>query len=113
MNRAIEMLREQQAKVTARGPQWMVAEQLIDICEHEPACADILAKDLENDGMGIVEAEKKIKAFADAHRNKSSRFSCVTPIEADRILREFYGLPVQGGTASEPESGMVDLDSFF
>ena len=31
MNEAIEKLRAQQAKVKERSPQWMVAEQLIDI----------------------------------------------------------------------------------
>ena len=29
---AIQKLREQQSKVNERGPQWMVAEQLMDLC---------------------------------------------------------------------------------
>lgn len=89
--KAIQMLREQQSKVKERSAQWMVAEQLMDICRQEPASAELIAQDMENESMSIVEAEKKIKAFADKH--KTGRFACVTPIEADNILREFYGLP--------------------
>ena len=88
---AIAKLREQQSKVKDRSPQWMVAEQLIDICRMEPASAELIAQDLDNPAMSITKAEKKIKAFADSH--KTGNFSCVTPMEADRILREFYGLP--------------------
>ena len=91
MNEAIEKLRAQQAKVKDRSPQWMVAQQLMDICRHEPESAELISHDLENDSMSITEAEKKIKDFADGHMSGS--FSCVTPEESDRILREFYGLP--------------------
>ena len=88
---AIEKLRGQQSRVKERSPQWMVAEELMDICRHEPESAVLIAQDLENDAMSITEAEKKIKAFADNH--KTGNFACVTPTESDRILREFYGLP--------------------
>ena len=88
--RAIELLEEQQRKVEERSAPWMVAEQLKDICRREAHSAEILAKDLKNASMSITEAEKKIKAFADRHRNGG--FACVTPAEADAILREFYGL---------------------
>ena len=75
---AIRKLREQQSKVRERSPQWMVAQQLMDLCRAEPACAEILAKDLEVEAMSITEAEKKIKAFADGH--KTGGFACVTPM---------------------------------
>lgn len=103
IERAIAMLEEQQSKVQARSPQWMVAEQLKDICRQEPHCAELIAQDLENPAMSITEAEKKIKAFADGH--KTGNFSCVMPAEADRILREFYGLPSPGGEEEPPSSG--------
>ena len=89
--KAIEMLREQQSKVPQHSAQSLVAEQLMDICRREPTSAELIAQDLENASMSIVEAEKKIKAFADKH--KTGSFSCVTPVEAENILREFYGLP--------------------
>ena len=90
IEQAIALLELQQSKVKERSAPWMVAEQLKDICRREAHSAEILAKDLENASMSITEAEKKIKAFADRHRNGG--FACVTPAEADAILREFYGL---------------------
>lgn len=100
IEQAIMMLEEQQSKVKERSPQWIVGEQLKDICRHEPASAELIAQDLENEQMSITEAEKQIKAFADKH--KTGSFSCVTPMEADRILREFYGLPARSGDAAAP-----------
>lgn len=102
---AIRKLKEQQSKVQERSPQWMVAEQLMDLCRAEPECAELLAQDLEVEAMSIVEAEKKLKAFADSH--KTGNFSCVTPAESDRILREFYGLPQRQESGG---AGLLGLD---
>lgn len=107
---AIEKLKAQQAKVKEGSPQWMVAEQLMDLCRAEPACAELLDQDLEVEAMSIVEAEKKIKAFADQH--KSGGFACVTPADSDRILREFYGLP-RRGEATAPGPLALDLADFL
>lgn len=101
---AIRLLKEQQAKVPEHSAPWMVAQQLMDICRNEPACAELIAQDLENKSMSITEAEKKIKAFADKHKSGTS--ACVGPEDSDRILREFYGLPRQG----ETNAGGVVLD---
>lgn len=106
-DRAFALLEEQQSQVQPRSPQWMVAEQLKDICLHELQCAELIAQDLENPAMSITEAEKKIKAYADGH--KTGNFSCVTPAEADRILREFYGLP----EPYSPLEQVRDLADFF
>ena len=65
---AVEKLREQQSKVPERSAPWMVAEQLMDICSREPVCAQLMAQDLDNPNMSIVEAEKRIKAFATQER---------------------------------------------
>ena len=100
IEQAIALLEEQQSKVKERSAPWMVAEQLKDICRREPESAELIAQDLENPEMGIVQAEKKIKAFADAH--KTGSFSCVAPSEAEGILREFYGL---GAAGAAPASG--------
>lgn len=89
--RAVLLLEQQQAKVKERSPQWMVGEQLKAIARREPQSAELIAQDLENPSMSITEAERKIKAFADRH--ETGGFSCVTPAEAERILRDFYGLP--------------------
>ena len=110
--KAILAIEAQQAKVTARSPQWMVGEQLKDICRMEPGSAELIAQDLENETMSITEAEKKIKAFADGH--KTGNFSCVTPMEADRILREFYGLPRpdEGKPSAPPAPAKKLVDPF-
>ena len=106
---AISKLQEQQSRVQERSPQWMVARQLMDLVRAEPQCAEILAQDLEVEAMSITEAEKKIKAFADAH--KTGSFACVTPEESDRILREFYGLPPRHGGAGDGLG--LDLADFW
>lgn len=114
--RAIAAIEAQQAGVKPRSPQWMVGEQLKDICRNEPHSAELIAQDLENQDMSIVEAEKRIKAFAD--KNKTGNFACVVPAEADRILREFYGLATAGEAVLSftPEpggGGVIRLEDFF
>lgn len=84
------MLLEQQGKHKQYSPQWAVAEQLMDICRAEPESAELIAQDLANDAMSIGEAEKKIREFASKHRDGNC--GICPPMEADRILREFYGL---------------------
>lgn len=103
VEKAIAAIEEQQAGVKARSPQWMVGEQLKDICRHEPGCAELIYQDLQVEKMSITEAEKKIKAFAD--KNKVGNSSCVTPMEAERILREFYGLPERFDDGGTPDRG--------
>ena len=126
VEKAIAAIEEQQAKVKARSAQWMVGEQLKDICRREQASAELIEQDLQVKEMSITEAEKKIKAFADAH--KTGNFACVTPVEAEKILREFYGLPEpfeDGGAADRGEESqederknsaarkVIDLDAFL
>ncbi len=85
-------------------PAWMVGEQLKDMCREDPRCEELLDKDLDVKEMGLEKAAAKIKEFADKH--KTGNFACVTPIQADRILREFYGLP--GGAPSVTGAGAGD-----
>lgn len=114
--KAVKMLEAQQSKVKARSPQWMVGEQLKDICRQEPRSAELIVQDLQVDAMSITEAEKKIKAYADGH--KTGNFACVTPTEADSILREFYGLPRPDEVKAPPPppptaKKLVDLTDFL
>ena len=112
--KAVIALEAQQAKVKDRSPQWMVAEQLKDICRQEPQSAELVAQDLQVEAMSITEAEKKIKAYADSH--KTGSFSCVAPAEADRILREFYGLPSLDEVKDAPtkkKKKRVDIADFL
>ena len=94
-----------------------VGEQLKDICQ-DPACADLVAKDLENKGMGLKDCAAKIKAYTDAHRKKGANFSFVSPMEAERIIREFYGLPAEDAQAHDlpkaaPKSDFMNLEDFL
>ena len=113
MNRLKEII-EAQRKGHENGPVWMVGQQLLDIAEREPKSLELLKKDLEVKEMNLVEAEKKIKAWAD--KNKKGSCVCVPPHVAETVLREFYGLPKAGGEATETEpaeGGYIDLESFF
>ena len=76
------------------SPAWMVGEQLKDICRAEPHCAELVEKDLEAKGMGLADCEKKIKELADEkHKKGKSGCVCISPAEAEKVIREFYGLP--------------------
>jgi len=85
---------EAQQKGHEGTPAWMVGEQLKDICAADVSCAELVAQDLENKDMSLEKAAGKIKAFADGlHKKQKGSCVCVPPNEAERIIREFYGLP--------------------
>lgn len=95
---------------------WMVGEQLKDICRREERSAELIATDLkENKAMSIAEAEKKIAA--QARKNKVGNCGCVSPYEAEEILRKFYGLGEPGDPDPVPqetaESKIIDLADFL
>ena len=104
-----EKINAQQGK--ERTAVWMVGEQLKDMIRDDPMAQEIVDRDLDIKEMGLEACEKKIKAFADGHRTGS--FACVTPAEAERIIREFYGLPDAGSPAPSAGSKVIDLASFF
>lgn len=111
MSDAIKKITEQQAKLQEQSAPWVVGEQLKEICE-DPACAELVAADLENASMSLTECEKKIKAYADKNRVKGANFAYVSPKAAEKIIREFYGLP-EAGAAPRPASGVIDLSDFL
>lgn len=100
MDKAMAAIEEQQAKVKARSAPWMVGEQLKDMIRREPGIGELIAQDLTSGGMSLEKAEVKIKAFADKHR--TGHFACVTPAEAEGILREYFGLPAAAGDGGSP-----------
>jgi hypothetical protein len=117
---AFEKINAQQKGKGTGTPAWMVGEQLKDMIRMDPRCEDLLDKDLNVKEMSLERAAAMIKAFADSH--KTGNFACVTPMQADKILREFYGLP--GGeeriaTSAAPprndreERKIVDLADFL
>lgn len=109
-------LRDAIAKITAQQPRehtpvWMVGEQLKDILRGEPHLADIVSQDLDVKEMALSECEKKLKAYADGH--KTGNFSCVVPAEAERIIREFYGLPDRSEAEEPAGDNLIRLEDFF
>ena len=88
---AIDAISAQQPK--ERTAVWMVGEQLKDILRGEPDLAELVLRDMDQKGMSLADCEKKIKAHADQHR--TGNFACVSPAEAETIIREFYGLAEQ------------------
>lgn len=111
------MIAEAIEKITAQQPKertavWMVGEQLKDMVRDEPHLAELVARDLEIEAMSLSECEKKIKAYADKH--KTGSFACVVPDEAERIIREFYGLPEPGEAPAPGEAPkIISLSDFL
>lgn len=110
-----------QVKGTEYTPVWGVAQQLKDILRADPSLEEIVDKDLEAKGMSVADCEKKIKARADAiHKEKKLKGVCIPPQEAEKIIREFYGLPEIGAAEPEPAAPAaedtgdgLDLSDFF
>lgn len=93
-----------------RTAVWMVGEQLKDMIKNDARAQEIVSQDLDIPEMSLAECEKKIKAYADKH--KTGNFSCVTPIEAENIIREFYGIAKVSEAPAE-DTAPLTLDSFF
>ncbi len=109
---------EAQQKGKEESAAWMVGEQLKEICRADPHCADIISADLDNKGMSIDAAERKIKAWADEkHKKDKENCVCIPPNVAERILRDFYGLPAAGAAAPvktvDPTPEVLDLADFL
>ena len=114
-----EMIEAQQ-KGQEETTVWIVGEQLKDICRADTHCAEIVAQDLENQAMSLAECEKKIKAHADEIHKKTKKNVGIAPNVAERIIREFYGLPAaeekirkEPEPKQEPEDDFLDLDAFL
>lgn len=112
-----EKIREQQKGLEGTAV-WMLGEQLAEICRREPESLVLVERDLEQKGMGLSDCEKKIKAYADAHRPKGAHSACVPPDAAEEIIRAFYGLPAVSAVRAEPSQTpaggrLIDLADFL
>ena len=81
-----------------------MGEQLKDILRAQPEAADLVARDLDQKGMGIADCEKKIAAFAKT--NSQGNMGFCGPADADRIIREFYGLPAHRADTVTPAAAV-------
>lgn len=119
LNEAIKKIEAQQPK--EQDAVWMVGEQLKDMLRREPHLAELVSQDLDCEQMSLVHCEKKLKEFADKNKAKSARCFCVTPVQAERIIREFYGLTEVAAPekvapavpAPAPGGNLVDLMKYF
>ena len=73
----------------------MVGEQLLDIARGDDCVAELLITDLNNPEMSVINAEKKIKAYADEiHKKKGGSSVGVSPKKAEEIRAEKEGIDV-------------------
>lgn len=114
----MSFLEEAIQKIEAQQPKehttvWGVGEQLKDMLRAEPHLAELVAQDMENKDMGLAACERKIKARADEiHKSAHSGGVCITPMEAEGIIRSFYGLP-ERGAAPQKKAEVIDIGDFF
>ena len=107
---AIAAIAKQQPK--QRNDVWMVGEQLKDLLKAEPQWADMVERDLENQGQKLEDVAKLIRERA--QKNKTGSFGCVTPMEADEIIRKVYGIPERGAAPEAPAAdNLISLEDFF
>ena len=118
MNKAEELIRNQQSKLRQGEPAYTVGLQLLDMMAEDDRIAQILAEDLQNDGMNLEKCAAALKTHADEiHKKNGGSCVCVTPDEAGKIIRKFYGLPdpEERGAAGTPEADadFISLEDFF
>lgn len=94
LEKALALIEAQQGRMAKGSAPWCVGEQLKEMLRDQPEAAGIVAADLEQAGMGLAECERKIADFAKAHKQGSGGFC--GPQDAERIIREFYGMPAAG-----------------
>lgn len=116
MSKLYDLIAEQQ-KGHETEPRFMIGEQLKEIAEREHLSAELLERDLEIEEMNLEAAEKHFQEYADRNHGKAKAF-CITPKVAERLLREFYGLPIPEENAPEKKeadssAGYIDLSSFL
>ena len=106
---AIRAIEAQQPKL--RNDVWMVGEQLKDLLTDEPEWADMVEHDLQNKGQKLEDLAKQIRELA--KQNKTGGFGCVTPREADEIIRKTYGIPARGEQPKPKMAPVINLEDFF
>ena len=109
LEKVLQAIEEQQKKL-GDGPAFWVGEQLKDILRETPEAAKLVLEDFSV-GHTVADCEKKIKAYAGQHHGRCP------PTEADRIIREFFGIAgcTQATTTAEkrPARRSINLADFM
>ena len=93
-----------------------LAAQTVDICRGNADLIAIVMEDLKA-GKTLSDLAGELKIQADIKHNALSTGSvCITPMEADEVIRKFFGLPAAGEApapqmASAP--GILNLEDFL
>ena len=109
INSVIAAITKQQP--SQRTDVWMVGEQLKELLQAEPQWADMVERDLENKEQSLEAVAKKIRELA--KKNKVGNCGCVTPAEAEKIIRETYGIPERGAAPEATAENVINLEDFF
>lgn len=87
------IIKEQQAG-KENTPEWMIGEQLLEMARRSPLAAELLERDLTVPEMDLTAAAGQMKKYADEKKKTiKGNCVCVTPLEAEQVLRKFYHLP--------------------
>ncbi len=118
MKELIEII-EQQQKGHENEPIFMIGEQLKEIAAQEPLSCTLLKQDLTVEGMRLKDVAEKFQAYSDQN-HKNAKCFCITPIVAEKLIREFYALPQKeesksqtSGNLDEKKDSYIDLGAFL
>ena len=88
------------------SPAWMIGQQLIDMIKDDGRIAPIIEEDLQNKDMSLEKCAEALKKHADEiHSKNKGNCVCITPPEAEKVIRKFYGLPDPGKKPAEKPAG--------
>ena len=116
LNEIVKKITQQQTKLDASSPAFVVGEQIKEMCEKQPSIRELILQDLDIPEMSIQKVAEKLKEYADKNRKGAKQF-CITPLVAEKIIRDFYGLPEREEQVSlsepKPDTAHINLEDFF
>ena len=119
MNKAAELIQKQQSGKD-NSPAFIIGLHLIDMMKQDGRIEAILEEDLQNPEMSLDNCAGKLQAEADRiHKDTKRNPVCLTPMQAEKIIRKFYGLPdPEDLPAEEPApapapSGIIELEDLL
>lgn len=104
-----EIRKQQEGKENT--PVFMIGEQLLEMARGDDNIAEILLKDLQTDGMTLIDAEKQLSVYAKKNKGNNNCF-CISPKVAEDIFRKFYSLP-EKSDAKNQDASLIDISDFM